>query len=144
MVALWCACALALVAATLGDPQLRGVDPQLIPRYQATGSEFDCLDGLLTIPRGHVNDEYCDCFDGSDEPGAFRVASCCTAEQRRRKASQPRHCAQGRPRAQTAASTAATADTSRSGSMHQWLTTSCAVRVARWPSEHMRLRCKQS
>ena len=76
------ACALALVAAALGSSavsQLRGVDPQLIPRYQAPGSEFACLDGLLTIPRGHINDDYCDCFDGSDEPGASsqcRVLHC--------------------------------------------------------------------
>ena len=91
MGALWCACALALVAAApgiSGDPLLRGVDPQLIPRYQAAGSEFACLDGLLTLPRGYINDDYCDCFDGSDEPGASRIASCCTANQRRRKANQ--------------------------------------------------------
>ncbi|KAK9822678.1 hypothetical protein WJX81_008213 [Elliptochloris bilobata] len=27
------------------------------------------MDGLLTIPRDHLNDNYCDCYDGSDEPG---------------------------------------------------------------------------
>ncbi len=72
MGALRCACTLALIVVALGVPEtsLRGVDPQLIQRYQAPGTDFVCLDGLHKIPRKHVNDEYCDCFDGSDEPGA--------------------------------------------------------------------------
>lgn len=31
--------------------------------------DFRCFDGSLTIPFAHVNDDYCDCMDGSDEPG---------------------------------------------------------------------------
>jgi protein kinase C substrate 80K-H len=31
--------------------------------------EFTCLDGSEKIPLRRVNDDYCDCADGSDEPG---------------------------------------------------------------------------
>lgn len=35
----------------------------------APDKEFMCFDGSQTIPFTHVNDDYCDCQDGSDEPG---------------------------------------------------------------------------
>ncbi len=51
---------------------LRGVDPAKAAFYtdaQARGS-FTCFDGLKTVPAAALNDNYCDCPDGSDEPGS--------------------------------------------------------------------------
>lgn len=49
---------------------VRGVDPAVVDRYNPTSSgEFKCLDGSLSIPVSAINDDYCDCPDGSDEPG---------------------------------------------------------------------------
>ena len=33
------------------------------------GKDFSCFDGSTKVPFGHINDDYCDCLDGSDEPG---------------------------------------------------------------------------
>jgi protein kinase C substrate 80K-H len=66
--------------------QIRGLDPArkshpcLAPsslmrlmtvysRYEPSGGVFTCLDGSRTIPHSAINDDYCDCPDGSDEPG---------------------------------------------------------------------------
>lgn len=49
-------------------PRPRGVALSDAGLY-APADTFTCLDGRLTIKYTQVNDDFCDCFDGSDEPG---------------------------------------------------------------------------
>lgn len=57
---------LALVHANT----LRGINPDLASLYSGVGGTFTCISGIpKTIPFTRVNDDYCDCPDGSDEPG---------------------------------------------------------------------------
>lgn len=44
-------------------------DLAVYSRYEAASGLFTCLDGSRTIPLSAINDDYCDCPDGSDEPG---------------------------------------------------------------------------
>lgn len=56
------------VPGTHGGAPVRGVHPDNSKFYKS-GRDFTCLDGSTTIPFSLVNDDYCDCRDGSDEPG---------------------------------------------------------------------------
>lgn len=47
---------------------IRGIHPTKIPLY-SPDQDFHCFDGSLIISFSKVNDDYCDCVDGSDEPG---------------------------------------------------------------------------
>ncbi|CAG4945211.1 unnamed protein product [Colias eurytheme] len=59
----------SLVIFVLSDvPRPRGVSLSKASLYSPT-KDFTCFDGTNTIPFSYVNDDYCDCFDGSDEPG---------------------------------------------------------------------------
>ncbi|KAI9595917.1 glucosidase II beta subunit-like-domain-containing protein [Syncephalis fuscata] len=49
--------------------QPRGVSKSKAALYVAKDGMFACLDGSQIIPFERVNDDYCDCSDGSDEPG---------------------------------------------------------------------------
>ena len=68
------ACLLAAMAAGAAAASIRGLDPALAAKYAGTDGEFACLDGKKSVPFTQVNDDYCDCFDGSDEPGAVAPA----------------------------------------------------------------------
>lgn len=41
-----------------------------MPLYQPRDGKFKCFDGSASVPVAAINDEFCDCADGSDEPGA--------------------------------------------------------------------------
>ncbi|KAF9964481.1 hypothetical protein BGZ70_006384 [Mortierella alpina] len=48
----------------------RGVPPSDAKLYTPSNTQtWSCLDGSKTITFSAVNDDYCDCADGSDEPG---------------------------------------------------------------------------
>lgn len=54
--------------------QIRGI-PTAKSSLYAPDRDFQCFDGSLLIPFSHVNDDYCDCADGSDEPGTAACAN---------------------------------------------------------------------
>lgn len=47
----------------------RGVAISKANLYTSNNDNFVCFDGRKTIKFNQVNDDYCDCVDGSDEPG---------------------------------------------------------------------------
>jgi len=69
----WLLLALALPSSAVLDKTL-GVPPSLVSKYvpgtTGTRQTWTCLDGSKEIAWSAVNDDYCDCADGSDEPGA--------------------------------------------------------------------------
>lgn len=48
---------------------IRGLNPELSSYYSGAQGIFTCIDGSRKIDFSRVNDNYCDCVDGSDEPG---------------------------------------------------------------------------
>eukprot|EP00210_Caulerpa_lentillifera_P006881 g6578.t1 len=52
---------------------LRGVDPAIVSYYHH--EVFSCFDGSNIIRLEFVNDDFCDCIDGSDEPGTSACPS---------------------------------------------------------------------
>lgn len=56
-------------SASLSSNTIPGVSPE-DEKYYSTSSEFiKCKDGSKKFHRSQLNDDFCDCPDGSDEPG---------------------------------------------------------------------------
>lgn len=70
----WLLVALFPLPALAGIDRTHGVSPTLLLKYTPTQDDkWTCLDGSKTIPWSYVNDDSCDCADGSDEPGKLYV-----------------------------------------------------------------------
>lgn len=69
------AASVALASAADAANKYRGVARSLYPLYEGTSGQFTCLDKSKTIPVDRVNDDFCDCPDGSDEPGTSACAN---------------------------------------------------------------------
>ncbi|KAK5150924.1 hypothetical protein LTS14_009727 [Recurvomyces mirabilis] len=74
-VALLCLqCAAAVRAANGEGSRPRGVSPEFAKFYKDT-TAFTCISNpLIKLPVNRINDDYCDCPDGSDEPGTSACA----------------------------------------------------------------------
>lgn len=72
---LWFAIALPISIAEAVLKYPLGVAPHLAERYLPLKSDsglWSCVDESKKIPWSAVNDDYCDCSDGSDEPGLLQ------------------------------------------------------------------------
>ncbi|KAK3696176.1 hypothetical protein LTR37_018078 [Vermiconidia calcicola] len=72
--ALICLKFLAIVYAASDAPRPRGVGPEFAKHYK-DAKTFACISNpSIKLPFARVNDDYCDCPDGSDEPGTSACA----------------------------------------------------------------------
>ncbi|KAF8099867.1 hypothetical protein N665_0236s0028 [Sinapis alba] len=55
-------------SSPLNDPFL-GISPQDEKYYKSSSSEIKCKDGSRRFTKAQLNDDFCDCADGTDEPG---------------------------------------------------------------------------
>jgi protein kinase C substrate 80K-H len=63
---------LGRVSSVIGVSTVRGVPPDQLALYQGKDT-FRCLQDLAHIDISRVNDDVCDCKDGSDEPGTLHT-----------------------------------------------------------------------
>lgn len=52
-----------------------GIDPQRAQLYVSKNNKFTCFDGKKELKYSQLNDDFCDCLDGSDEPGTSACAN---------------------------------------------------------------------
>ncbi|EGZ14058.1 hypothetical protein PHYSODRAFT_514136 [Phytophthora sojae] len=62
------ATSLALLSLCVRASDWRGISPELQQKLSAVSS-FTCDNGQQRLELSRINDNYCDCADGSDEPG---------------------------------------------------------------------------
>ncbi|KAI9400554.1 hypothetical protein POPTR_001G001700v4 [Populus trichocarpa] len=64
-------CTTASIAASAVVPinPFLGIPPQDENYYKASSPTIKCKDGSATFTKAHLNDDFCDCPDGTDEPG---------------------------------------------------------------------------
>jgi protein kinase C substrate 80K-H len=63
----------AAISTDAASGKLRGVLPARRALYAPTSAgTWKCLSGDKEIAWSKVNDDFCDCPDGSDEPGKLR------------------------------------------------------------------------
>lgn len=67
---------LAIPCVFCTPSHIRGVHPSLEAHYVLSKEKFTCTDGSRTVPISQLNDGYCDCYDGSDEPGMHLLLIC--------------------------------------------------------------------
>ncbi|XP_038987530.1 glucosidase 2 subunit beta [Phoenix dactylifera] len=60
---------LLLVSSLVASSPLLGVSPQDELYFAVAGAVIACKDGSRTFSKDRLNDGYCDCPDGTDEPG---------------------------------------------------------------------------
>ncbi|KAG1367943.1 glucosidase 2 subunit beta [Cocos nucifera] len=60
---------LLLASSLVASSPLLGVSPQDEKYFAVAGAVIACKDGSRTFSKDRLNDGYCDCPDGTDEPG---------------------------------------------------------------------------
>ncbi|KAI4368565.1 hypothetical protein MLD38_017109 [Melastoma candidum] len=56
-------------SSVVGSASFRGVSPEDLKYFKSKGDVIDCKDGSRKFSRAQLNDDFCDCADGTDEPG---------------------------------------------------------------------------
>ncbi|XP_021891137.1 glucosidase 2 subunit beta-like isoform X1 [Carica papaya] len=63
-----CIASIARSASSLSKDPFLGISPEDV-KYYKSSSEIKCKDGSRKFSKAQLNDDFCDCPDGTDEPG---------------------------------------------------------------------------